>query len=221
MCKTVQLAIAYSLFQEEETPMHSVWKLLKMSYLNFRILAFSSNFCRFKTDMSGDRWNCLTASFRFSKTRQNGPFVAFLINFCPLKCKRSSLRSQCWMRLFLWFSNTVIRILLFLKPQNSQDDFHIIPLFFWRVIGFASRVILKVILKELWDYDLWKKFDFPTRVQSSEFLKAIHMAEGDNTMLLLSFLLRLTHMSDLLHQPSSFRCFYMWIFHACTGYQMV
>ena len=122
---------------------------------------------------------------------------------------------------FLWFSNTVIRTLLFLKPQNSQDDFHIIPLFFWRVIGFASRVILKVILKELWDYDLGKKFDFPTRVQSSEFLKAIHMAEGDNTMLLLSFLLRLTHMSDLLHQPSSFRCFYMWIFHACTGYQMV
>ena len=27
----------------------------------------------------------MTASFRFSKTRQNGPFLAFLINFCPLK----------------------------------------------------------------------------------------------------------------------------------------
>ena len=29
------------------------------------------------------------------------------MNFCYLKSKRSSLRSQCWMRLFLWFSNTV------------------------------------------------------------------------------------------------------------------
>ena len=26
----------------------------------------------------------------------------------PQKCKRSSLRSQCWMRHFLWFSNTVL-----------------------------------------------------------------------------------------------------------------
>ena len=41
----------------------------------------------------------MTASFRFSKTRQIGPFLAFLINFC----------SQCWMRLFLWFSNTVMK----------------------------------------------------------------------------------------------------------------
>ena len=103
----------------------------------------------------------MTASFRFSKTRHNWPFLAFLPNFCPLKMshlsifefwhfspifvllkmtclvtlfdrklqvfknspmdhfghfsstfvhskwKRSSLRSQCWMRLSLWFSNTV------------------------------------------------------------------------------------------------------------------
>ena len=27
----------------------------------------------------------LTGSFRFAKTRQNGPFSAFLINVCPLK----------------------------------------------------------------------------------------------------------------------------------------
>ena len=46
----------------------------------------------------------MTASLRFLKTQ----FLAFLMNFCPPKiCKRSSLRSQCWMRLFLWFSNTV------------------------------------------------------------------------------------------------------------------
>ena len=29
------------------------------------------------------------------------------MNFCHSKCKRSSLRSQCWMRLFLLFSTTV------------------------------------------------------------------------------------------------------------------
>ena len=40
----------------------------------------------------------MTASFRFSKTRQIEPFLAFLMNFCPLKIKRSSLRSQYWMR---------------------------------------------------------------------------------------------------------------------------
>ena len=31
-----------------------VWKLLKMSHLKFRILAFSTNFCPIKTDLSGN-----------------------------------------------------------------------------------------------------------------------------------------------------------------------
>ena len=34
-------------------------------------------------------------------------FWHFLLTFVHSKCKYSSLRSQCWMRLFLWFSNTV------------------------------------------------------------------------------------------------------------------
>ena len=34
--------------------MHIVWKSLKMSHLNFLILAFSTNFCPIKTDMSGN-----------------------------------------------------------------------------------------------------------------------------------------------------------------------
>ena len=33
---------------------HIVWKLLKMSHLNFGILAFSTNFCPIKTDLSGN-----------------------------------------------------------------------------------------------------------------------------------------------------------------------
>ena len=32
-------------------------------------------------------------------------FWHFQWTFVHSKCKRSSLRSQCWMRLFLWFSN--------------------------------------------------------------------------------------------------------------------
>ena len=33
---------------------HNVWKLLKMSHLKFWILAFSTNFCPIKTDLSGN-----------------------------------------------------------------------------------------------------------------------------------------------------------------------
>ena len=33
---------------------HIVWKLAKMSYLNFCFLAFSTNFCPIKTDLSGN-----------------------------------------------------------------------------------------------------------------------------------------------------------------------
>ena len=34
--------------------LHIVWKILKMSHLNFWILAFSPNFCPIKTDLSGN-----------------------------------------------------------------------------------------------------------------------------------------------------------------------
>ena len=63
-------------------------------------------FCPIKIDLSGNTvWPQASG---FSKIRQNALFLAFLMNVCPLKkCKRSSLRSQCCMRLFLWFSNTV------------------------------------------------------------------------------------------------------------------
>ena len=53
---------------------------------------------------------CLVTLFdrklQFFKNSPNWPFLA-LMNFCP-KCKRSSLRSQSWMRLLLWFSYTVM-----------------------------------------------------------------------------------------------------------------
>ena len=82
---------------------HIAWKLL--SHLNFWILAFLPIFVLLKV-------TCLvtllrSASFIFSKTRQMDHFWHFLFTFVHSKCKRSSLRSQCWMRLFLWFSNTL------------------------------------------------------------------------------------------------------------------
>ena len=49
------------------------------NYSKCRIWIFQ--FCHFS--VFGN--TVLTASFRFSKTRQNGPFLAFLMNFCSLK----------------------------------------------------------------------------------------------------------------------------------------
>ena len=51
--------------------------------------------------------------FKVWKPRQNGSLLALLRNFCP-KWKRSLLRSQCWMRLFRWVSNTVFSSFSFL-----------------------------------------------------------------------------------------------------------
>ena len=39
------------------------------------------------------------------KSSPNWAFLAVLMNFCLIK-----MRSQCWMRLFLWFSNTVPKL---------------------------------------------------------------------------------------------------------------
>ena len=63
------------------------------------------SFC--KRELACDRFHMLTVvenhqKSRIFKNRQNWSFLYFYS-----KCKRSSLRSQCWMRLFLWFSTTV------------------------------------------------------------------------------------------------------------------
>ena len=56
---------------------HIVWKLTRK--VAFLVLAFSINFCQITID--------LTARFRLSKTRQNWPFMAFLMNSkCKWKC---------------------------------------------------------------------------------------------------------------------------------------
>ena len=48
----------------------------------------------------------------FQKLVKMDHFWHFWWTFVHSKCKRSSLRSQCWMRLFLWFSNTLCNCLI-------------------------------------------------------------------------------------------------------------
>ena len=67
---------------------HVVWKLFKMSHLNFSMLAFSTSFYPIKSDLSGNSIWPQTFFWHFQST------------FVHSKCKRSSLRSQWWMRLF-------------------------------------------------------------------------------------------------------------------------
>ena len=77
-----------------------------MSYLNFGILAFSNNFCPIKTDLPGNTvWPQASG---FQKLAKMDHFWLFKSTFVHSKCKRSSLHSQCWLRLFLWFSDIVI-----------------------------------------------------------------------------------------------------------------
>ena len=63
-------------------------------------------------------YHCLTTIISLSKLAKIDQFWHFLLTLYHSKYKRSSLRSQFWMRLFLWFSNTwdggKIFILLFL-----------------------------------------------------------------------------------------------------------
>ena len=64
---------------------HVGWKSPKMSHLNCSILAFSTNFCPFKIDLSG---NTVWPKTSWFEKMQNWPFWAFwafLTCFCPLK----------------------------------------------------------------------------------------------------------------------------------------
>ena len=85
-------------------PKHIVWKLLKMSHLKFGI------FHQLLSDLSANTvWPQASG---FQKLSKMDHFWHFYLTFVHSKCKRSSLRSQCWMILFLWFSNSVQNILI-------------------------------------------------------------------------------------------------------------
>ena len=69
------------------------------------ILACSTNFCPIKSDLSGNiAWPQASG---FQKLAIMDHFWHFKWTFVHSKCKRISLRSQCCIILFLWFSNTV------------------------------------------------------------------------------------------------------------------
>ena len=83
------------------------------------ILAFFTSLCPIKSDLS-----CNTVwpqAFRFSKSRQSWHFS---LTFVHSKGKRSSLRSQCWMRLFC-DSQTLCSCLsvsyVYLKNSNIEN----------------------------------------------------------------------------------------------------
>ena len=77
---------------------------LKCRIWSLQLLAFSTIFCSIKSDLSGNTvWPQASG---FEKLAKMDNFWHFQFTFVHSKCKRSSLRSQHWMRLFLWFSNT-------------------------------------------------------------------------------------------------------------------
>ena len=76
------------------------WKSHKMSHDFFLILAFSINLCPMKVDLSGNTVWPQVSGFHNSP---NWPILAFLAN----SLSTHAFHSQYWMRLFLWFSNTL------------------------------------------------------------------------------------------------------------------
>ena len=111
-----------------------------------KVRHFSTNFGPLKNDLSG---NTVDPNLQVSKNRQIAPFLAFLLTFVYSKCKRSSLRSQCWMRLFLWFSNTVISHLSTLSRIRYLKAFSkLVNSLSWIVIGV--QVVLWQPKAEKW-----------------------------------------------------------------------
>ena len=85
-----------------------------MSHLNLLILAFSTNFCPNRSDLPGNTvWPQVSD---FQKLAKMDLFWHFWLIFVHSKCKLCSL---CWMRLFLWFSNTVLMMQNFWVQKRS------------------------------------------------------------------------------------------------------
>ena len=85
---------------------------------------------------------CLVTLFdRKLQVFKNSPkwtlFGIFNSTFVHSKRKRSSLRSQCWMRLFLWFSNTV-NLTNFL-PKNFKILISLVWDFHPKLVGTSGN----------------------------------------------------------------------------------
>ena len=98
---------------------HSVWKSHKLSHLTFSISTFFTNFGPIKIVLYGN-----TVWQQVSDFQKVAKIDHFRHSFVHSKCKRSSLRSQFWMRLFcdfqtLWEHTQWI----VLEAQSSKQSF--------------------------------------------------------------------------------------------------
>ena len=84
---------------------HIAWKLL--SHLNFWILAFPPIFVLLKVTCLVTLSDRKLHIFKNSSTWTIFGIFYLLLSTQNVNVARCSLRSQCWMRLFLWFSNTL------------------------------------------------------------------------------------------------------------------
>ena len=87
---------------------HTVWKLLEISYWFFQFWHFPLIFVLLEVTYLVTLFNLKLQVFNNSSKWTI--LRRFWLFFVHSKCKRISLRSQYWIRLFLWFSNTVLFI---------------------------------------------------------------------------------------------------------------
>ena len=123
--------------------MHIVWKLLKMSHLNFWILAFSSMFCLIKTDLSGNTvWPRASG---FQKLAKMDHLRHFSLTFVHSKCKRSfarNVRNVKWD--FFCDFQTLCVYVYHLYATLSLSDFY-------KLWPFIARAKMQ----------FWSFFEFP------------------------------------------------------------
>ena len=94
-----------------------------MSHLNFWILAFSTNLCPIKTDLSGNTvWPQASG---FQKLVKMDHFWHLWLTFVHSKCKRSSLRSQwdifCDFQTICHCGFTKLQIVIWIQLQYFQS----------------------------------------------------------------------------------------------------
>ena len=90
--------------------------------------------------------NSVTRQVTFKRTKigvecQNWRYSALFMNS---KCKRSSLRSQCWMRLFIWFFNYCGKKALVISVHTSNKEISRLPLTIVRLMRFFVFMNVRV-----------------------------------------------------------------------------
>ena len=115
--------------------------------IEFWIFAFSTNFCPIKTDLSGNTvWPQASG---FEKLAKMNHFWHFWLTFVYSKCKRNSLRSQCWMIFFsVIFKYSVEKIWIdfLLLLQNSKS----FPWLLWPLCVLSEVDALDMRPKSAW-----------------------------------------------------------------------